>query len=123
MKSTRSGIYRALLLTVALATVFSGSAGADVPDFKGAWNIQGKTGTLHRVEMTAEGNSWHAVGRSKEPVTLVLNPTGLNNQWAGDLELQGKHSVKASLKSSDELLLTDLQDGETWNLTRIPQGE
>ena len=92
-------------------------AGAQSQDLAGLWKFTDSQGTSRALELSAKGNGWVGSSATKQPVELHLNPAGLRNQWVGDFSLGEKHSVKADYKSGS-LVLTDLDDGETWTLTR-----
>lgn len=114
---TRSKIpfFIALLLVLSVA---GGPAGASPADLTGDWILTDKDGTNFTMEFGAKGNSWIAFARSKIQVKLKLNPSGLRNQWVGNLLLDGKHDVKAAMKSPTKLVVTDLDSGESWTLKR-----
>lgn len=92
-------------------------AGAQSQDLAGVWRFTDRQGTSQAVKLSSEGNGWVGSSETKQSVELKLNPAGLRNQWVGDFNLGEKHSVKADYKSGS-LVLTDLDDGETWTLTR-----
>lgn len=92
-------------------------AGAQSQDLAGVWRFTDRQGTSQAVKLSARGNGWVGSSETKQSVELKLNPAGLRNQWVGDFSLGEKHSVKADYKSGS-LVLTDLDDGETWILTR-----
>jgi hypothetical protein len=119
MSQSSTGIYRALLSGLALATLLSTTVSAQPADLEGDWIMRAKDGSEYRMEFVPEGNAWHATARSKVLIDLKLNPAGLKNQWVGDLEYWGKHEVKASLKGENEITLSDLNDDDTWSLKRL----
>ena len=92
-------------------------AGAQSQDLAGVWKFSDSQGTSRALKLSAKGNGWVGSSVTKQPVELNLNPAGLRNQWVGDFSLGTKHSVKADYKSGS-LVLTDLDSGETWTLTR-----
>lgn len=91
---------------------------AQPADLSGTWLFSGESGAKYRMQMRKEGNSWWGVANAKVLISVKLNPSGLTNQWMGDLEYFDKHGVKAQLKGPDTVELTDLDDGEKWTLTR-----
>ncbi|MCA9781529.1 MAG: hypothetical protein KC800_32650 [Candidatus Eremiobacteraeota bacterium] len=92
-------------------------AGAQSQDLAGVWGFTDKHGTARKIELSSQGNSWVGKSLTKQAADLKLNPAGLRNQWMGDFKLDKAHSVKADYKSGS-LVLTDLDNGETWTLTR-----
>lgn len=92
-------------------------AGAQSQDLAGVWQFTDGQGASRALKLTAQGNGWLGSSTTKQSMELKLNPAGLRNQWVGDFTLAEKHSVKADYKAGS-LVLTDLDDGETWTLTR-----
>lgn len=113
-----SGIHSCLLAACAFATFLATPATAQSADLSGNWLLTAKDGSTYRMEFAPEGNAWKATANSKVLVGLKLNPAGLRNQWVGDLKYFGDHEVKAQLKGQNTLLITDLNDDDSWQLTR-----
>ena len=91
---------------------------AQPTDLSGNWHFSGKSGVKYRMQLRKEGTTWFRVANAKVLISVKLNPSGLVNEWVGDLEYFEKHGVKAQLKGADLLELTDLDDGEKWTLVR-----
>lgn len=91
------------------------------PDLSGEWVLKANGNNSYPVNFQSQGNSWTAVGRSKLPVWIKLNPSDLQNEWIGDLSLFEKHSVKASMVDSNTLQLKELGGEGHWTLTRPQQ--
>lgn len=114
IKKTKSSLLALLLLT--------GATVAQPVDLSGAWLLRGEQGNSYRVNITrVQGHSWSGTAAPKAPVTLKLNPSGLQNEWVGDLELQGKHSVKAALVDGNTLKLKELSGPGHWSLVKAEE--
>jgi hypothetical protein len=104
-------------LTIIFSLLMLFPASAQAQDLSGVWHFTDQHGTDMRIELSSAGNSWIGSSLSKPQAELKLNPAGLRNQWVGTLVLDGTHSVKADFKSG-KLIVKDLDDGESWTLTR-----
>lgn len=113
-----SGIHSCLLAASAFATFLATPAVAQSADLSGDWLLTANDGNTYQMQFAPEGNAWRATPKSKIMIGLKLNPAGLRNQWVGDLKYFGDHEVKAQLKGSDTIQLNDLNDDDSWKLTR-----
>lgn len=103
-------------ITVLLACI---AALAQASDLSGDWSLKLTPDREYRINLVAKGNSWHTQSIAKSHIKLTLNPAGLKNLWVGTLESDRPREVKARLQKNGSLLVTDLDDGQTWSLTRI----
>lgn len=107
---------KASLLSLLLVT---SSALAEPVDLSGAWLLHGEQGAQYRMQMTRiQGHSWSGITEAKSPFTLKLHPSDLRNEWVGDLTLQKRHGVKASLVDPKTLRIQELSGSGVWNLKR-----
>lgn len=97
----------------------AGAALAEPADLSGTWLLKGDGNSSYRVQLNkVQGHSWFGTADSKTPVTLKLNPSDMQNEWVGDLELFGKHGVKANLVDGKTLKLKELGGPGQWSLVK-----